>query len=155
MPIERPIPARNSLASDMFLAIGVGFLINLMLGVAVPEIGAFVAGIVSGVIVKGGPWKGAIAGFLAGTLGGLASVGLWVTTNLMSLPGPLLPVAFQTAIAILTATSAILSLSGGIIGGVISLQHWPKISRFFLQHRIGIPFHLHRLSPAKVDAKKE
>src|SRR5713226_6768141 len=154
MPVDRPAPARNSPAADMFLAIGVGFLINLMLGVAIPEVGAFVAGIVSGVIVKGGPWKGAIAGFLAGTLGGLASIGLWVMTNLMSLPGPLLPVAFQTAIAILTATSAILSLSGGIIGGVVSLQHWPRISRFLIGHRIGIPFHLHRFSAASVDAEK-
>lgn len=152
MSSMRPIPVRDG-AADMFLAIGVGFLINLMLAVAIPEVGAFIAGLVAGVIVKTGPWRGAIAGFLAGTLGGLASIGLWVATNLISLPGPLLPVAFQTAVAILTATTAVLSLSGGIVGGVVSLQHWPWLTRFFLDHKIGIPFRLHRGST--IEAKGE
>jgi hypothetical protein len=137
----------------MFLAIAVGFLINLMLAVAFSEVAAFVAGLVAGVIVKTGPWRGAIAGFLAGTLGGLASIGLWVATNLISLPGALLPIAFQTAVAILTATTAVLSLSGGIVGGVVSLQHWPWLSRFFLNHKIGFPLHLHR-GPT-IDSKGE
>src|SRR5205807_7222678 len=101
---------------DLLLAIGVGFLINLIIGVALPEIGPFVAGLVAGVIIKQGPWKGAIAGFFAGTLGGLASIGLWVATNFLSLPGGLWSVAFQTAIGILAATYAILSLSGVLIG---------------------------------------
>jgi hypothetical protein len=131
---------------DLLLAIGVGFLINLIIGVALPEIGPFVAGLVAGVIIKQGPWKGAFAGFFAGTLGGLASIGLWVATNLLSLPNGLWSVAFQTAVGILTATYAILSLSGGIIGSVVAVQHWPRLSLFLKQHKIGfsLPFHLHQ-----------
>jgi hypothetical protein len=137
---------RNALVTDgmsnMLLGISVGFLINLMLGVALPEIGAFIAGLVAGVVTKMGPVRGAIVGFLAGSIGGIASIALWIFTNLFSMPGPLLPVAFETAVMILTATSAILALSGGIVGGVISLQHWPVITRFFAQHNF-LPFHLH------------
>ena len=141
---------------DLLLAIGVGFLINLIIGVALPEIGPFVAGLVAGVIIKQGPWKGAIAGFFAGTLGGLASIGLWVVTNLLTLPSSLWAVAFQTAVGILTATYAILSLSGGIIGSVVAVQHWPRLSLFMKQHRINfsLPFHLHRSSPS-VSQKRE
>ena len=139
---------------DLLLAIGVGFLINLIIGVALPEIGPFVAGLVAGVIIKQGPWKGALAGFFAGTLGGLASIGLWVATNLLSLPGGLLSVAFQTAVGILTATYAILSLSGGIIGSVVAVQHWPRLSLFLKQHKMGfpLPFRLHH--SATVASKK-
>jgi uncharacterized protein DUF5518 len=135
---------------DLLLAIGVGFLINLIIGVALPEIGPFIAGLVAGVIIKQGPLKGAIAGFFAGTLGGLASIGLWVVTNLLTLPSSLWAVAFQTAIGILTATYAILSLSGGIVGSVVAVQHWPRLAMFMKQHRINfsLPFHLHRSSPA-------
>jgi len=141
---------------DLLLAIGVGFLINLIIGVALPEIGPFVAGLVAGVIIKQGPWKGALAGFFAGTLGGLASIGLWVATNLLSLPNGLWSVAFQTAIGILTATYAVLSLSGGIIGSVVAVQHWPRLSLFMKQHRINfsLPFHLHH-SPTLVTRKRE
>ena len=141
---------------DLLLAIGVGFLINLIVGVALPEIGPFVAGLVAGVIIKQGPWKGAIAGFLAGTLGGLASIGLWVVTNLLALPSGLWAVAFQTAVGILTATYAILSLSGGIVGSVVAVQHWPRLALFMKQHRINfsLPFHLHHSSSA-VTQKQE
>ena len=141
---------------DLLLAIGVGFLINLIIGVALPEIGPFVAGLVAGVIIKQGPWKGAIAGFFAGTLGGLASIGLWVATNLLSLPGGLWSVAFQTAVGILTATYAILSLSGGIIGSVVAVQHWPRLSQFMKQHTINfqLPFHFHHASTT-VTKKRE
>lgn len=135
---------------DLLLAIGVGFLINLIIGVALPEIGPFVAGLVAGVIIKQGPMKGAIAGFFAGTLGGLASIGLWVVTNLLSLPSSLWAVAFQTAIGILTATYAILSLSGGIIGSVVAVQHWPRLAMFMKQHNINLslPFRIHRSTSA-------
>jgi len=141
---------------DLLLAIGVGFLINLIIGVALPEIGPFVAGLVAGVIIKQGLWKGALAGFFAGTLGGLASIGLWVATNLSSLPNGLWSVAFQTAVGILTATYAILSLSGGIIGSVVAVQHWPRLSLFLKDHRISFsfPFHLHH-SPPVVARKRE
>jgi hypothetical protein len=141
---------------DLLLAIGVGFLINLIIGVALPEIGPFIAGLVAGVIIKQGPWKGAIAGFFAGTLGGLASIGLWVYTNLLSLPTSLWSFEFQTAIAILTATYAILSLSGGIIGSVVSVQHWPRLSLFLKQHSMSfsLPFHF-RHSPTAVTKKRE
>jgi len=141
---------------DLLLAIGVGFLINLIIGVALPEIGPFVAGLVAGVIIKQGPWKGALAGFFAGTLGGLASIGLWVATNLLSLPSGLWSVAFQTAVGILTATYAILSLSGGIIGSVVAVQHWPRLSLFLKQHKISfsLPFHLHQ-STTVVAKKRE
>lgn len=151
--MTRNLPPRDAIG-DMLLAIGVGFLVNLMLAVALPEIGPFIAGLVAGVMVKAGPLKGGIAGFLAGTLGGLASVGLWVITNLISLPGPLLPLAFQTAVAMLTATYAILSLSGGIIGSVVSLQHWPRIHEFLIRQRITFPFHLHHATPAKIEKKE-
>src|SRR5256712_3042102 len=148
-----PVSAPNT-KGDLLLAIGVGFLINLIIGVALPEIGPFIAGLVAGVIIKQGPWKGAIAGFFAGTLGGLASIGFWAATNLLSLPNGLWSVAFQTAVGILTATYAILSLSGGIVGSVVAVQHWPRLSLFFKQHKIGftLPFHLHQ--SAAVAAKK-
>jgi len=141
---------------DLLLAIGVGFLVNLIIGVALPEIGPFVAGLVAGVIIKQGPWKGALAGFFAGTLGGLASIGLWVATNLLSLPNGLWSVAFQTAVGILTATYAILSLSGGIVGAVVAVQHWPRLSLFLKQHKLGftLPFHLHQ-SAVVVTKKRE
>ena len=141
---------------DLLLAIGVGFLINLIIGVALPEIGPFVAGLVAGVIIKQGPWKGAVAGFFAGTLGGLASIGLWVATNLLTLPNGLWSVAFQIAVGILTATYAVLSLSGGIIGSVVAVQHWPRLSLFMKQHRINfsLPFHFHRTSTV-VTKKRE
>ena len=125
---------------DLLLAIGIGFLINFLLGVAQPEFGPFIAGVVAGVIVKEGPLRGGFAGFFAGTLGGLASIGLWVATNLLSLPASLLPVAFQYALVILTAEYAILSLSGGIIGSVMAAEHWPQLYRFLKRQRLpGFP----------------
>src|SRR5207245_2685389 len=158
---ERAMGSTNPVSApytkgDILLAIGLGFLINLIIGVVLPEIGPFVAGLVAGVIIKQGPWKGALAGFFAGTLGGLASIGLWVATNLLSLPSGLWSVAFQTAVGILTATYAILSLSGGIIGSVVAVQHWPRLSLFLKQHRISfsLPFHLHQ-STAVVAKKRE
>ncbi len=141
-------------AGDLLLAIGIGFLINFLLGVAMPELGAFIAGTVAGVIVREGPFKGGIAGFLAGTLGGLASVGLWVATNLLSLPATLLPTAFEYALAVLTAEYAILSLSGGIIGSVVAMEHWPRIYRF-LTHRNISGFPSFPSSPAELDEQED
>ena len=122
---------------------GVGFLINLILGAALPQVGPFIAGLVAGVIVKTGPLRGAAAGFLAGTLGELASILLWVMTNLISFPNALLAYAFQTTLGVITAVSAVLSLSGGIVGSVVSSQHWPRIQRFLASRNIVLPFMHH------------
>jgi predicted anti-sigma-YlaC factor YlaD len=74
----------------------------------------------------------------------------------MTLPTSLWAVAFETAVGILTATYAILSMSGGIVGSVVAVQHWPRLSLFFKQHRISLPlpFHLHRAS-APLPKKRE
>jgi hypothetical protein len=141
--------------ADLLLAIGAGFLINLILGAAIPEVGPFIAGLVAGVIVKTGPFRGGVAGFLAGTLGELASIALWVLTNLIVYPNALVPYAFQTAFAIVTAVSAVLALSGGIIGGVVSLQHWPRINEFLMRGRISFPLHLHHSAQARIEKNKE
>ena len=139
--------------ADLLLGIGAGFLINLVLGAAIPEVGPFIGGLVAGVIVKTGPFRGGLAGFLAGTLGELASIALWVLTNLVVYPNALVPYAFQTAFAIVTAVSAVLALSGGIIGGVVSLQHWPRLHEFLMRSRIEFPLHMHH--SVKVENKED
>src|SRR2546428_12324470 len=48
--------------ADLLLAIGAGFLINLILGAAIPEVGPFVAGGVAGGIVERRPFPGGGAG---------------------------------------------------------------------------------------------
>src|SRR2546428_6011576 len=58
--------------ADLLLAIGAGFLINLILGAAIPEVGPFVAGVVAGVLVEEGPFRRGDARFLAGPLPRLA-----------------------------------------------------------------------------------
>ena len=141
--------------ANLLLAIGVGFLIDLILGAALPQVGPFIAGIVAGVIVKTGPFRGAVAGFLAGTLGELASIGLWVVTNLVSFPGALVPYAFETAVGIIAAVSAVMALSGGIIGSVVSLQQWPRIREFLISRNIGLPFHLHHSSSLQLAEKDD
>src|SRR5438128_2942085 len=140
--------------ADLLLAIGAGLLINLILGAAIPEVGPFIAGLVAGVIVKTGPFRGGVAGFLAGTLGELASIALWVLTNLIVYPNALVPYAFQTAFAIVSAVSAVLALSGGIIGGVVSLQHWPRIHAL-MGGRIGFPLRLHHSARIRVEKNQE
>jgi len=142
---------------DLLFAIGVGFLINFLLGAALPEIGAFIAGTVAGVMVKEGPLRGGIAGFLAGTLGGIASLGLWVATNLISLPTVLLPLAFEYAVAVLTAEYAILSLSGGIIGSVVVTERWAPLNnlfRFFKHGRVP-SFPTFPASPSELDKQED
>src|SRR6266702_2984763 len=103
--------------ADLLLAIGAGFLINLILGAAIPEVVPFIAVLVAGVIVKTGPFRGGVAGFLA--------------------------------------VSAVLALSGGIIGGVVSLQHWPRIHALLMGGRIGFPLHLHHSAQMRVEKNKE
>src|SRR3989475_8738109 len=53
--------------ADLLLAIGAGFLINLILGAAIPEVGPFVAAGGGGVHSEERPFRGGVAGFLAGT----------------------------------------------------------------------------------------
>src|SRR2546430_10720637 len=84
--------------ADLLLAIGAGFLINLILGAAIPEVGPFVAGLVAGVIVKTGPFRGGVAGFLAGTLGGLASMALLGVPKLGVYSNAVVPYAFPSRI---------------------------------------------------------
>jgi hypothetical protein len=139
--------------ADFFLAVGVGFLINLILGAGLPQVGPFIAGLVSGVIVKTGPLRGGAAGFLAGTLGELASVLLWVLTSLVSFPAALVPYAFETAFAIVTAISAVMALSGGIVGSVVSLQQLPRIRGFLVRHNISLPF-LHPTGPVQLQREE-
>ncbi len=153
MPPSRPGIMRDKMG-DFLLAVGIGFLINFLLGVAMPQLGPFIAGTVAGVIVREGPLKGGIAGFFAGTLGGLASIGLWVATNLLSLPASLLPVAFEYTIVILTAEYAVLSLSGGIIGSIVAMEHWPRIYRFLRKQKLqGFPSF--PSSPAELEIQED
>ena len=146
---KKPSTTAEDKTADLLLAVGVGFLVNLILGAGVPQIGPFIAGLVAGVIVKTGPLRGAVAGFLAGTLGELASVILWIMTSLISFPGALLPYAFETAFAIITAVSAVMALSGGVVGSVVSLQHGPRIRQFLASHHISLQF-LHQPGPVKL-----
>ena len=146
---KKPSKQVEDKTADFLLAVGVGFLINLIIGAGLPQVGPFIAGLVAGVIVKTGPFRGGAAGFLAGTLGELASITLWVMTNLIAFPGALLPYAYETAFAIVTAVSAVMALSGGIIGSVVSLQQWPRIHQFFISHNFAFPFQ-HQARPLKV-----
>ena len=139
-PTRKPVEDKTA---DFILAVGVGFLINLILGAGLPQIGPFIAGLVAGSIAKTGPFRGAVAGFLAGTLGELASILLWVLTSLVAFPGALLPFAFEIAVAIVTALSAVMALSGGIVGSVVSLQQGPRIKQFLFTHNIRLPFSHH------------
>jgi hypothetical protein len=148
---KKSIKPTEDKTADFLLAIGVGFLINLILGVGLPQVGPFIAGLVAGVIVKTSPLRGAAAGFLAGTLGELASIALWTLTNLIALPSALFPYAYETAFAIITTVSAVMALSGGIVGSVVSLQQGPRIHQFLARHNISLPF-LHHSGPVKMQA---
>lgn len=152
--VTKKLPIDRDATGDLLFAIGVGFLINFLLGVALPEIGPFVAGLVAGVLVKEGPFKGGLAGFLAGTLGGIASIGLWVTTNLLSLPNSLLPLALADILAIMTATYAVLSLCGGVVGSVIAAERLPQILAF-LKHKPLPSFPSFPASPTGIEKQED
>ena len=83
--------------------------------------------------------RGGVAGFLAGTLGGLAGLVFWLTTNLFGLPSSLLPFGFETAIFILTVEYAVFSLSAGVIGSVVISDRFPDIIRMIKHHRPSFP----------------
>ena len=150
----RKVDMEKDRTADLLFAIGVGFIINFLLGAALPEVGAFIAGLVSGVMVKEGPFRGGLAGFLAGTLGGLASLGLWVATNLVGLPAALLPLTVELAVAVLTAEYAILPLSGGIIGSVVTSERFPDIRRLLGRGKLpGFPSF--PASPAELEKQED
>ncbi len=151
--VHRKIDMNRDKTADLLFAIGVGFLINFLLGAALPEVGPFIAGLVSGVMVKEGPFKGGLAGFLAGTLGGLASLGLWVATNLIGMPAPLLTLTFELAVAILTAEYAVLSLSGGIIGSVVASERFPDLRHFLSRGKPSFP--AFPASPAELEKQED
>ncbi len=151
--VPKKVNMERDKTADFLFAVAVGFLVNFLLGVALPEVGPFIAGLVSGVLVKEGPLKGGAAGFLAGTLGGLASLGLWLTTNLIGLPNSLLPYAFQLAVLILTAEYAALSLSGGIIGSVVTSERWPDLVRFIKHQKPSFPSF--PASPAELEKQED
>ena len=136
--------------AGFLFAVSVGFLVNLLLGAALPEVGPFIAGLVSGIMMKSGLLKGGVTGLLGGTLGGLASLGLWLTTNLFSLPNSLLPFSFELAILILTLEYAALSLSGGIIGSAIASTRLPNVILFLKHQKPSLPG-----IPASTVEKKE
>ncbi|HYY92645.1 MAG TPA: DUF5518 domain-containing protein [Candidatus Dormibacteraeota bacterium] len=138
--------------ADLLLGIGVGFLVNLILGSALPQMGPFIAGLVAGVIVKTGPLRGAEAGFVAGTLGELASTAVWILTNLVVFPGALFPYAYQTIFAVITSVSAVMGLSGGIVGSVLSLQHWPRMEKWLTGQKVLFRF-LRRTGPVELRAE--
>src|SRR5436189_6300538 len=114
-PLARNSNTTQDKTADFLLAIGVGFLINLILGAGLPQAGPFIAGLVAGVIVKTGPLRGAAAGLLAGTLRELGSIALWVLTHPISLPGALPPYAWETAVRIVTTGLAVWALSAWTI----------------------------------------
>jgi uncharacterized membrane protein len=147
---KKPSKPAEDKTADFLVAIGVGFLVNLILGAGLPQVGPFIAGLVAGVLAKTGPFRGALAGFLAGTLGELASILLWIMTSLISFPGAILPYAFETAIAIITAVSAVMALSGGIVGSVVSLQQGPRIRQYLTRHHISLPF-FHPSGPVRLE----
>jgi uncharacterized protein DUF5518 len=152
--VRKKLRIDRDATGDLLFAIGVGFLINFLLGVALPEIGPFIAGLVAGVMVKEGPFKGGLAGILAGTLGGIASIGLWVTTNLLSFPNSLLPLALGDILAIMTATYAVLSLAGGVVGSVLAAERWPQVLAF-LKHGRPAGFPSFPASPAGIEKQED
>src|SRR5207249_11421530 len=105
-PLARNSNTSQDKTADFLLAIGVGFLINLILGAGLPQAGPLIAGLVVGVIVKLGPLRGGAAGLPARTLSELGSIGLWGLTILLSLPGALVPLFRETAFGISTVISA-------------------------------------------------
>jgi len=135
---------------DFLLAIEVGFLVNVISSTGLPEVRPFIAGRVAGVLAKTGPVRGALAGFLPGILRELVSLLLWVMTSLASFPVALLPYAFETTVAIITAISAVIALSGGIVGSVVSLQQGPRIRQYLIRHNLSLPL-FHLSSPVKLE----
>src|SRR2546428_261310 len=80
--------------ADLLLAIGAGFLINLILGAAIPEVGPFVAGVGAGGVMETGPFLGGGGGLLPGALWRVASIALLVLTNLIIFSHALVPEPF-------------------------------------------------------------
>src|SRR5207249_10502614 len=97
-PLARNSNTSQDKTADFLLAMGVGFLINLILGAGLPQAGPFIAGLGWGGIGKTGPPRSASAGLLAGTLCELASTAPLGLSNLLRLPRALAPRAWETAV---------------------------------------------------------
>jgi hypothetical protein len=55
---------------------------------------------------------------------------------------------------ILTAEYAVLSLSGGIIGSVVAMEHWPRIYQFLRKQKLpGFPSF--PSSPAELEIQED
>jgi uncharacterized membrane protein YeaQ/YmgE (transglycosylase-associated protein family) len=57
-------------SGSLGLGVFIGFILMIILG-WIPVIGAFIAGLVAGLIAKGGVIRGAKAGFLSGMMGAI------------------------------------------------------------------------------------
>ena len=102
------------------LAVLLGFLTMIVLG-WIPVIGSFIAGLVAGLIVRGGAGRGATAGFLTGILGALIIAAVLMVLGTASLGGLGFLVGFglSVVVVLLSLVGAIIALIGGAIGGAL------------------------------------
>lgn len=110
-------------------ALGViaGFILNLILGGALPVVGDLAAGFVAGYLAVGAG-RGLLAGFISGILGGLIlgvilALALPLLAPFLPFLAPLLPWLQLGAIVLpllLSLKGAFLSAVGGLIGGIIA-----------------------------------
>ena len=87
----------------------------------IPIIGSFFAGLVAGLIARGGPGRGALAGFLTGIIGALliAAVLMLLGTAFLGALGFLVGLGLSIIVVLLSLFGAIIAVIGGTIGGAI------------------------------------
>jgi hypothetical protein len=102
------------------LAVFLGFLTMIVLG-WIPIIGSFIAGLVAGLIARGGVGRGATARFLTGISGALIIAVMLMVLGTAFLGGLGFLVGFGLSIVVilLSLVGAILALMGGAISGAI------------------------------------
>ncbi len=107
---------------SFWLGAGIGFILMVILGNALPVLGPVVGGFVAGLIAKGGLWNGAKAGFVAGIIGALVVIiaGLVIGTLALGLFGFLAALGIGIILIALALYYAVLGCIGGAIGGLIS-----------------------------------